>query len=211
MSFADLIPRQYSELGLAVECLLDLDSDLCRVWNPFCEGMAPSWASPMQACLRVIWRSYHQDAPAVRPVGLVFCHISQFFVSLFLVFSETLFTLSTFQMARLSLHHYLSTSVYLLFFFCSGRQYQCEIMVNAPWQSDTTHSPGPAPSGFNLIWSEKRWGEGGWRTGYWKGIGGCARWKLVVLLSSESFHHPSFFQNCPLPTSHVALTPSEEV
>lgn len=33
-------------------------------------------------------------------------------------------------------------------------------MVNAPWQSDTTHSPGPAPSGFNLIWSEKN-GRGG--------------------------------------------------
>lgn len=70
----------------------------------------------------------------------------------------------------------LSLSLSLVaFFFWPGRPSQCEIMVNAAWQSDTTHSPGPAPSGFNLIWSEKWgvvvvvkgwWGEmKGWRTG----------------------------------------------
>lgn len=63
-------------------------------------------------------------------------------------------------------------SVSRRFFFWPGRPSQCEIMVNAPWQSDTTHSPGPAPSGFNLIWSEK-WGSvvvvKGWSGGEMKG------------------------------------------
>lgn len=122
-----------------------------------------------------------------------------------------------------SLSLYLSPSLPLsvsrCFFFWPGRPSQCEIMVNAPWQSDTTHSPGPAPSGFNLIWSEK-WGLGGvvecgrgggemkgWRTGCLLEGGRVTRWKLGVLFSAESSHHPSFFPNCPLPSSHVALTP----
>lgn len=101
------------------------------------------------------------------------------------------------------------------FFFWPGRSSQCEIMVNAPWQSDTTHSPGPAPSGFNLIWSEKcvcvcvEVGRGG------GGLGACwrgwrTRWKLGMLFFAKSSHHPSFFPNCPLPTSCNALTPPEK-
>lgn len=109
----------------------------------------------------------------------------------------------------------LSFSTPPQFFFWPGRSSQCEIMVNAPWQSDTTHSPGPAPSGFNLIWSEKcvcvcvEVGRGG------GGLGACwrgwrTRWKLGMLFFAKSSHHPSFFPNCPLPTSCNALTPPEK-
>ena len=59
-----------------------------------------------------------------------------------------------------SLARFVSRRFFFFFFFWPGRPSQCEIMVNAPWQSDTTHSPGPAPSGFNLIWSEKKKGGG---------------------------------------------------
>lgn len=132
--------------------------------------------------------------------------------------------LSSFSVrVSLYLFHSLTLPVPRPFFFWPGRPSQCEIMVNAPWQSDTTHSPGPAPSGFNLIWSEKRvcvcvvegllGGGGGWRDG---GLGACwrgwrTRWKLGVLFSAEWSHHPSFFPNCPLPSSHKALTPPQVV
>lgn len=88
--------------------------------------------------------------------------------------------LSSFSVrVSLYLFHSLTLPVPRPFFFWPGRPSQCEIMVNAPWQSDTTHSPGPAPSGFNLIWSEKRvcvW----WR-GCWEGVvgEGMEDWVLV--------------------------------
>lgn len=90
----------------------------------------------------------------------------------------------------------------LFFFFCSGRPFQCEIKVYAPWQSDTTHSPGPAPSGFNLIWSEKK----GcvcvvvrrWRRGYWVEKGGKMKACHAILCWIVS---PSFI----LPKLHSCL------
>ena len=110
-----------------------------------------------------------------------------------------------------SLARFVSRRFFFFFFFWPGRPSQCEIMVNAPWQSDTTHSPGPAPSGFNLIWSEKKKG-GGWWCWWWRDVGwggerdegmedwvlvewewggGGTRWKLAVLFSAEIVS-PSF-------------------
>ena len=129
-----------------------------------------------------------------------------------------------------SLARFVSRRFFFFFFFWPGRPSQCEIMVNAPWQSDTTHSPGPAPSGFNLIWSEKKkggddgaGGEGmsgeggremkGWRTGcLWSGNGGVGGQDESLLCYSppKSSHHPSFFPNCPLPSSHAAVTPPKK-
>lgn len=79
---------------------------------------------------------------------------------------------------------------------------QCEIMVNAPWQSDTMHSPGPAPSGFNLIWVEKcvggvmvakGWGGKmkGWRTGCLLEGGKMKAWHVIFLPNCLTILHSS--------------------
>lgn len=91
----------------------------------------------------------------------------------------------------------------LLFFFWPGRPSQCEIMVNAPWQSDTTHSPGLAPSGFNLIWSEN--GGGGWWWWEWRAEmkAGCVIFRRIA--------SPSFILPKLTSSPHTALTPLKNV
>lgn len=185
-----------------------------RMWGPICGGAEPSRASPSQACLHVTWRSHHLPVPAVRSVGLICWQQGRIHQHP----PTPPLPLSSSPFPPLYLFHSLplpappSPHAFFFFFFWPGRASQCEIMVNAPWQSDTTHSPGPAPSGFNLIWSERRVcvrrggvvaGKKGWvLVGGWGG-GWRTRWKRGVLFSAKSSHHPSFFLNCPLPPPHI--------
>lgn len=119
------------------------------------------------------------------------------FLSLFCFwYSQKLSSLSTFKKCSpLCLYYFLTLSA-SCFFFCSGRPFQCEIMVYAPWQSDTMHSPGPAPSGFNLIWPEKKGCVRAvvkrWRSGYWVEKGGKMKASSVILcwIVSPSFILP---------------------
>lgn len=148
--------------------------------KPLCEGVAPPWASASCVISGI-------DLLAAGPFSSV--------LSICL---------------SLSLH--LSPSVCLSLHFVPrwpGTPSRCEIMVNAPWQSDTTHSPGPAPSAFNLIWSEK-WEGGvvvmvkGWRV-RWRGGGLGACWRGGQDESSACYSPPN--RLTILHSSQIALSP----
>ena len=148
------------------------------------------WTHPVQACLRVRRRSHHQAVPAVWSVRID-------------LLGRLPHPLKPLFYQHVSLSFSGPLCLVLIPFSWPGRPSQCEIMGNAAWQSDTTHSPDPAPSGFNLIWSEKRAHVCVCvRDDSVLVVGGRGtRWKLGVLFSTRLSHHPSFFPNCPPPSS----------
>lgn len=182
--------------------------------------------SPCQLCDQWDWSVGSRTIFISPPFSLSSPRLS---LSFKLLFSPSL---SLYLSPSLARSLCLSSLFFFFFFFWPGRPSQCEIMVNAPWQSDTTHSPGPAPSGFNLIWSEKNGRGGGWWWWWWwRDVGWGERWRdgglgacgvegwwgwggqdesLPCYSPPKSSHHPSFFPNCPLPSSHSALAPPKK-
>lgn len=171
------------------------------------------------------------DLLAAGPYSSVPPSLSPPLVSLYLLSSSSLRLYPSIFLPR-SLARSVSRRFFFFFFFWPGRPSQCEIMVNAPWQSDTTHSPGPAPSGFNLIWSEKNGRGGGmmvvvvvkgcrvggemkgWRTGcLWSGgvvgVGGT-RWKLAVLFSAEIVSPSFILPKLPSPLLTFSISSPEK-
>lgn len=55
----ETLAHRGTDAQLLMKPILDLDSDLCSVLS------VKVWSHPVQACLRVRWRSHHQPVPAV--------------------------------------------------------------------------------------------------------------------------------------------------
>lgn len=183
--------------------------------------------SPCQLCDQWDWSVGSRTIFISPPFSLSSSRLS---LSFKLLFSPSL---SLYLSPSLARSLCLSSLFFFFFFFWPGRPSQCEIMVNAPWQSDTTHSPGPAPSGFNLIWSEKNGRGGGvmmvvvvvkgcrvggemkgWRTGcLWSGgvvgVGGT-RWKLAVLFSAEIVSPSFILPKLPSPLLTFSISSPEK-
>lgn len=140
----ETLAQRGTDAQLLMKPILNLDSDLCSVLS------VKVWSHPAQACLHVRWRSHHRAVPAVWSVGI------DLLARLPCLSCSSLYALSPLFCQRIPLSYSDPLCLFLIPFFWPARPSRCEITTNAPWQSDTMRSPGPAPSAFNLIWLEER-------------------------------------------------------